>query len=166
MRHKFKTSFFLLQVVQNGLEILTYLADRMGHDFKPYISTTIQPTIDRLGEYEPNLFHPFVSYLIILEEESVGVTRDTRDWENFYHCWRRSALVTVRIANNGSRCAGFNQHFSLLHIIFRHLHKHVAVCFYAWSYLDTAMLYRKTLMLEQVSPPINWIIVNRWMSFK
>lgn len=40
-----------LQVVQNGLEILTYLADRMGHDFKPYISTVIQPMIDRLGEY-------------------------------------------------------------------------------------------------------------------
>ncbi|XP_032672003.1 CLIP-associating protein 1 isoform X3 [Odontomachus brunneus] len=38
------------KVVQSGLEILTYLADRMGHDFKPYISTTIQPTIDRLGD--------------------------------------------------------------------------------------------------------------------
>ncbi|XP_018370475.1 PREDICTED: CLIP-associating protein 1-A isoform X2 [Trachymyrmex cornetzi] len=38
------------KVVQNGLEILTYLADRMGHDFKPYISTIIQPTIDRLGD--------------------------------------------------------------------------------------------------------------------
>ncbi|KAL2713664.1 clip-associating protein [Vespula squamosa] len=37
-------------VVQNGLEILTYLADRMGHDFKPYISTVIQPMIDRLGD--------------------------------------------------------------------------------------------------------------------
>lgn len=38
------------KVVQNGLEILTFLADRMGHDFKPYISTIIQPTIDRLGD--------------------------------------------------------------------------------------------------------------------
>ncbi|XP_072747906.1 CLIP-associating protein 1-B isoform X3 [Anoplolepis gracilipes] len=38
------------KVVQNGLEILTYLADRMGQDFKPYISTIIQPTIDRLGD--------------------------------------------------------------------------------------------------------------------
>ncbi|XP_014598883.1 PREDICTED: CLIP-associating protein 1 isoform X13 [Polistes canadensis] len=38
------------KVVQNGLEILTYLADRMGHDFKPYISTVIQPMIDRLGD--------------------------------------------------------------------------------------------------------------------
>ncbi|XP_015439237.1 PREDICTED: CLIP-associating protein 1-A isoform X4 [Dufourea novaeangliae] len=38
------------KVVQNGLEILTYLADRMGHDFKPYVSTIIQPTIDRLGD--------------------------------------------------------------------------------------------------------------------
>lgn len=52
---------FFLQVVQNGLEILTYLADRMGHDFKPYISTIIQPTIDRLGECETYLFHSFVS---------------------------------------------------------------------------------------------------------
>ncbi|XP_043280506.1 CLIP-associating protein 1-A isoform X2 [Venturia canescens] len=38
------------KVVQNGLEVLTYLADRMGHDFRPYISTIIQPTIDRLGD--------------------------------------------------------------------------------------------------------------------
>ncbi|XP_076182609.1 CLIP-associating protein isoform X2 [Ptiloglossa arizonensis] len=38
------------KVVQNGLEILTFLADRMGHDFKPYTSTIIQPTIDRLGD--------------------------------------------------------------------------------------------------------------------
>ncbi|XP_043252593.1 CLIP-associating protein 1-A-like isoform X3 [Colletes gigas] len=38
------------KVVQNGLEILTFLADRMGHDFKHYISTIIQPTIDRLGD--------------------------------------------------------------------------------------------------------------------
>ncbi|CAL7941326.1 unnamed protein product [Xylocopa violacea] len=38
------------KVVQNGLEVLTFLADRMGHDFKPYISTIIQPTIDRLGD--------------------------------------------------------------------------------------------------------------------
>ncbi|XP_017798561.1 PREDICTED: CLIP-associating protein 1-A isoform X2 [Habropoda laboriosa] len=38
------------KVVQNGLEILAFLADRMGHDFKPYISTIIQPTIDRLGD--------------------------------------------------------------------------------------------------------------------
>lgn len=40
----------MLQVVQNGLEVLTFLADRMGHDFKPYISTIIQATIDRLGK--------------------------------------------------------------------------------------------------------------------
>lgn len=38
------------KVVQNGLEILTFLADRMDHDFKPYISTIIQSTIDRLGD--------------------------------------------------------------------------------------------------------------------
>ncbi|XP_034191643.1 CLIP-associating protein isoform X3 [Osmia lignaria lignaria] len=38
------------KVVQNGLEVLTFLADRMGHDFKPYISTVIQPAIDRLGD--------------------------------------------------------------------------------------------------------------------
>ncbi|XP_012270047.1 CLIP-associating protein 1-A isoform X2 [Orussus abietinus] len=38
------------RVVQNGLDILTHLADRMGHDFKPYVSSVIQPTIDRLGD--------------------------------------------------------------------------------------------------------------------
>ncbi|XP_076292995.1 CLIP-associating protein isoform X3 [Lasioglossum baleicum] len=38
------------KVVQNGLEALTSLADRMGHDFKPYVSSIIQPTIDRLGD--------------------------------------------------------------------------------------------------------------------
>ncbi|XP_046480774.1 CLIP-associating protein 1-A isoform X2 [Neodiprion pinetum] len=38
------------KVCQNGLDALTYLADRMGPDFKPYISTIMQPTIDRLGD--------------------------------------------------------------------------------------------------------------------
>ncbi|XP_011503342.1 PREDICTED: CLIP-associating protein 1-A [Ceratosolen solmsi marchali] len=38
------------KVIQNGLDALTYLADRMGHDFKPYISTIVQPTVDRLGD--------------------------------------------------------------------------------------------------------------------
>ncbi|KAJ8686484.1 hypothetical protein QAD02_022278 [Eretmocerus hayati] len=38
------------KVVQNGLDALTYLADRMGHDFRSYISTIIQATIDRLGD--------------------------------------------------------------------------------------------------------------------
>ncbi|XP_044007569.1 CLIP-associating protein 1-like isoform X2 [Aphidius gifuensis] len=38
------------KIVQNGLEILTQIADRMGSDFRPYISTIIQPTIDRLGD--------------------------------------------------------------------------------------------------------------------
>ncbi|XP_020709116.2 CLIP-associating protein 1-A isoform X3 [Athalia rosae] len=38
------------RVCQNGLDALTYLADRLGQDFKPYISTIMQPTIDRLGD--------------------------------------------------------------------------------------------------------------------
>ncbi|XP_043472094.1 CLIP-associating protein 1-A isoform X3 [Leptopilina heterotoma] len=38
------------KVVQNGLEILTFLADRMGTDFKPYISSVIPATIDKLGD--------------------------------------------------------------------------------------------------------------------
>ncbi|XP_063985621.1 CLIP-associating protein 1 isoform X3 [Diachasmimorpha longicaudata] len=38
------------KIVQNGLEILTQIADRMGHDFRPYLTTIIQPTIDRLGD--------------------------------------------------------------------------------------------------------------------
>lgn len=38
------------RVCQNGLDALTYLADRMGQDFRPYISTIMQPTIDRLGD--------------------------------------------------------------------------------------------------------------------
>ncbi|XP_066597244.1 CLIP-associating protein isoform X3 [Prorops nasuta] len=38
------------KVVQNGLEILSYLTDRMGHDFKFYVSSIIQLTIDRLGD--------------------------------------------------------------------------------------------------------------------
>ncbi|XP_033225325.1 CLIP-associating protein 1-A isoform X3 [Belonocnema kinseyi] len=38
------------KVVQNGLEVLTFLADRMGTDFKPYISSVIPATIDKLGD--------------------------------------------------------------------------------------------------------------------
>lgn len=53
---KFMRNPFFFQVVQNGLDALTYMADRMGHDFRPYISTIIQPSIDRLGKYRNVLF--------------------------------------------------------------------------------------------------------------
>ncbi|XP_022240426.1 CLIP-associating protein 1-B-like isoform X2 [Limulus polyphemus] len=38
------------KISQNGLEILGLLADRMKDDFRPYISTVLSGTVDRMGD--------------------------------------------------------------------------------------------------------------------
>ncbi|KAL1426601.1 hypothetical protein MTO96_018183 [Rhipicephalus appendiculatus] len=38
------------KVAQNGLEILSILAERLKEDFRPYISTVISAAIDRMGD--------------------------------------------------------------------------------------------------------------------
>ncbi|ENN80033.1 hypothetical protein YQE_03510, partial [Dendroctonus ponderosae] len=38
------------QVASLGIEILTFLIDRLGHDFRPYLQTVLPATIDRLGD--------------------------------------------------------------------------------------------------------------------
>ncbi|XP_054724791.1 CLIP-associating protein 1-like [Uloborus diversus] len=38
------------KVAQNGIEIMTILAEEMKEDFKPYISTIFSATVDRLGD--------------------------------------------------------------------------------------------------------------------
>ncbi|XP_071041115.1 CLIP-associating protein 1 isoform X34 [Parasteatoda tepidariorum] len=38
------------KVAQNGIEIMTILAEEMKEDFKPYISTIFPATVDRLGD--------------------------------------------------------------------------------------------------------------------
>ena len=39
-----------LQVSQNGLDIISHMIDRLGSDFRPYLSTVIPVFIDRLGD--------------------------------------------------------------------------------------------------------------------
>lgn len=38
------------KVASLGIEILTFLVDRLGHDFRPYIQTVLPAIIDRLGD--------------------------------------------------------------------------------------------------------------------
>lgn len=38
------------KVSSNGIEVMTYLIDRLGHDFKPYLQTVLPNVIDRLGD--------------------------------------------------------------------------------------------------------------------
>lgn len=40
----------MLQVSSNGIEVLTYLIDRLGTDFRHYIQTVLPNVIDRLGD--------------------------------------------------------------------------------------------------------------------
>ncbi|KAF4513926.1 UNVERIFIED_CONTAM: hypothetical protein B566_EDAN017943 [Ephemera danica] len=37
-------------VAQNGLDALTFLVERMGSDFRPYLTIVLPPIIDRLGD--------------------------------------------------------------------------------------------------------------------
>ncbi|CAG9837434.1 unnamed protein product [Diabrotica balteata] len=39
-----------IKVSSNGIEVLTYLIDRLGTDFRPYIQTILPNVIDRLGD--------------------------------------------------------------------------------------------------------------------
>ncbi|XP_066245678.1 CLIP-associating protein 1-A isoform X2 [Euwallacea similis] len=38
------------KVASLGIEILTFLVDRLGHDFKPYLQTVLPAIVDRLGD--------------------------------------------------------------------------------------------------------------------
>ncbi|XP_017770144.1 PREDICTED: CLIP-associating protein isoform X3 [Nicrophorus vespilloides] len=38
------------KVSSNGIEIMTYLVDRLGYDFRPYLQTVLPCVIDRLGD--------------------------------------------------------------------------------------------------------------------
>jgi len=38
------------QVALNGLDAFAHLAERMGSDFKPYMTIVLPPVIDRLGK--------------------------------------------------------------------------------------------------------------------
>lgn len=40
----------MFQVAISGIEILTYLIDRLGSDFRPYLQTILPNVIDRLGD--------------------------------------------------------------------------------------------------------------------
>ncbi|VEN50081.1 unnamed protein product, partial [Callosobruchus maculatus] len=41
---------FLVEVSSTGIEVLTYLADRLGSDFRPYLQNVLPHTVDRLGD--------------------------------------------------------------------------------------------------------------------
>ncbi|XP_071053520.1 CLIP-associating protein isoform X4 [Onthophagus taurus] len=38
------------KVSSNGIEVMTYLVDRLGHDFRPYLQTVLPAVVDRLGD--------------------------------------------------------------------------------------------------------------------
>jgi CLIP-associating protein 1/2 len=38
------------KVSSNGIEVMTYLIDRLGTDFRPYLQTVLPNVIDRLGD--------------------------------------------------------------------------------------------------------------------
>lgn len=40
----------VVQVSQNGLDIVGYLIDRLGGEFRPYLHTVLTAMLDRLGD--------------------------------------------------------------------------------------------------------------------
>lgn len=106
---------FFLQVVQNGLEILTYLADRMGHDFKPYISTIIQPTIDRLGEYMNMIIILSILFICLKKKLSLRRNRNKR-----YLSTEKNSLM---IMTTGNFAVYDNSFDGSLYIFLMHLRK-------------------------------------------
>lgn len=43
------------KVAQNGLEILSILAERLKEDFRPYISTVVPAAVDRMGDVKDSV---------------------------------------------------------------------------------------------------------------
>ncbi|XP_013773539.1 CLIP-associating protein 1-A-like isoform X5 [Limulus polyphemus] len=54
------------KVSQNGLTILTLLADRMKDDFRPYISTVLSATVDRMGDSKDQVREQAKEFLLKL----------------------------------------------------------------------------------------------------
>lgn len=49
MKHKCTNDGVDFQVTLNGLEVMTFLVDRMKEDFRPYLSSVVPSVADRLG---------------------------------------------------------------------------------------------------------------------
>ncbi|XP_056638130.1 CLIP-associating protein isoform X3 [Diorhabda sublineata] len=59
------------KVSTNGIEVLTYLIDRLGTDFKPYIQTVLPNVIDRLGDAKDTVREKAQILLLKLLERNV-----------------------------------------------------------------------------------------------
>lgn len=59
------------KVSSNGIEVMTYLADRLSSDFKPYIQSVLPATIDRLGDAKDTVREKAQLLLLKLLERAV-----------------------------------------------------------------------------------------------
>ncbi|XP_030763283.1 CLIP-associating protein 1-A isoform X3 [Sitophilus oryzae] len=54
-----------------GIEILTFLADRLGHDFRPYLQTVLPAILDRLGDAKDSVREKSQLFILKLLERNV-----------------------------------------------------------------------------------------------
>ncbi|XP_076259117.1 CLIP-associating protein isoform X31 [Rhynchophorus ferrugineus] len=54
-----------------GIEILTFLVDRLGHDFRPYLQTVLPAIIDRLGDAKDSVREKSQLFILKLLERNV-----------------------------------------------------------------------------------------------
>ncbi|KAL1513059.1 hypothetical protein ABEB36_002537 [Hypothenemus hampei] len=59
------------KVASLGIEILTYLIDRLGNDFRPYLQTVLPAIIDRLGDTKDTVREKAQLFILKLLERSV-----------------------------------------------------------------------------------------------
>lgn len=55
----------------NGIEVMTSLIDRLGHDFKPYLQSVLPAVIDRLGDAKDTVREKAQLLILKLLERSV-----------------------------------------------------------------------------------------------
>lgn len=67
------------KVCQNGLDAMTYLVDRMGGDFRPYLQTVLPPIIDRLGDSKDMVRNKAQLLLMKILERDVVTTQQLFD---------------------------------------------------------------------------------------
>lgn len=63
--------YICVQVSSNGIEVMTYLADRLGTDFRPYLQTVLPAVIDRLGDAKDTVREKAQLLILKLLERSV-----------------------------------------------------------------------------------------------
>ena len=77
---------------QNGLDIVGHLIDRLGSDFRPYLTTILASAVDRLGKASTSILNKFFK----LEVNACRLTNLVKSLEASY--LDRKTIIKIKRA--------------------------------------------------------------------